>query len=46
MVKDLRTGYYTSDVQKVMDGGLEPFIKSYLNWHANGEKPRNVVDEE
>ena len=46
MVKDLRTGHYTSDVQKVMDGGLEPFIKSYLNWHANGETPRNVVDEE
>ena len=46
MVKDLRTGHSTSDVQKVMDGGLEPFIKSYLNWHANGEKPRNVVDEE
>ena len=46
MVKDLRTGYYTSDIQKVMDGALEPFIKSYLNWHANGEKPRNVVDEE
>lgn len=46
LVKDLRTGHSTSDVQKVMDGGLEPFIKSYLNWHANGEKPRNVVDEE
>lgn len=46
LVKDLRTGQSTSDVQKVMDGDLEPFIKSYLNWHANGEKPRNVVDEE
>jgi len=44
MVKDLRTGCTTSDVHKVMDGALEPFIKSYLNWHANGEKPMNVTD--
>jgi peptide chain release factor 2 len=30
MVKDLRTGYETSDVQSVMDGDLDAFIKSYL----------------
>ena len=30
MVKDLRTGYETSDVQSVMDGDLDDFIKSYL----------------
>jgi peptide chain release factor 2 len=30
LVKDLRTGVETSDVQKVMDGHLEEFIKSYL----------------
>jgi len=30
MVKDLRTGYETSDVQSVMDGELDDFIKSYL----------------
>ncbi len=46
LVKDLRTGQYTSDVRKVMDGDLEPFIKAYLNWHAHGEKPMNVADEE
>lgn len=30
LVKDNRTGYETSDVQGVMDGDLNPFIKSYL----------------
>lgn len=29
-VKDHRTGYQTSDVAKVMDGGLDGFIKAYL----------------
>jgi len=30
LVKDLRTGYETSDAQGVLDGDLEPFLKSYL----------------
>jgi peptide chain release factor 2 len=30
LVKDLRTDLETSDVQKVMDGGLDDFIKAYL----------------
>ena len=30
MVKDLRTGYETSNVNAVMDGDLEDFIKAYL----------------
>lgn len=46
LVKDLRTGEQTSDVRKVMDGDLEPFIKAYLNWHANGEKPLNIAEDE
>lgn len=29
-VKDLRTGHETSNVDGVMDGDLDPFIKSYL----------------
>lgn len=29
-VKDHRTGYQTSDVEKVMDGEIDDFIKSYL----------------
>jgi len=30
LVKDLRTGVETSNVQLVMDGGLDEFIKAYL----------------
>jgi peptide chain release factor 2 len=30
LVKDLRTGVETSDVQSVMDGNLDEFIKAYL----------------
>ncbi len=30
LVKDLRTGVETSDVQAVMDGNLDDFIKAYL----------------
>jgi peptide chain release factor 2 len=34
MVKDLRTDYETSNIQGVMDGELDPFIKAYLDWKA------------
>lgn len=30
LVKDVRTGYETSDITSVMDGDLDPFMKSYL----------------
>ena len=36
MVKDLRTGYETSNVQAVLDGDINPFIKSYLMEFAGG----------
>ncbi|KAJ9703320.1 hypothetical protein PVL29_004922 [Vitis rotundifolia] len=32
LVKDVRTGYETSDITSVMDGELEPFIKAYLKF--------------
>jgi peptide chain release factor 2 len=30
ILKDLRTGYETHDPQKVLDGGLDPLIDSWL----------------
>ena len=30
MIKDVRSSYETSDVTSVLDGGLDPFLKSYL----------------
>ena len=46
LVKDLRTGEQTSNVRAVMDGDIDNFINAYLKWHAAGEKPRGVTDEE
>lgn len=37
MVKDLRTRYETGNVDAVMDGGLDPFIRAYL-MHSAGIK--------
>ncbi len=34
LVKDLRTEYETGNVQAVMDGELDPFIKAFLDWKA------------
>ena len=35
LVKDIRTGYETSNVQAVMDGDLNDFIKAYLMEYGN-----------
>jgi peptide chain release factor 2 len=35
LIKDVRTGYETSNVQAVMDGNLKDFIKSYLMEYGN-----------
>lgn len=32
LVKDVRTGYETTDIASVMDGELDPFIKAYLRY--------------
>lgn len=36
MVKDLRTGHETGNVDAVMDGALTPFMNSYLKWLSLG----------
>lgn len=38
LVKDLRTDYETSNVQAVMDGDLNDFIKSYLMEYGSNSK--------
>ncbi|MGX8677946.1 MAG: peptide chain release factor 2 [Sphaerochaetaceae bacterium] len=35
MVKDLRTGQETGNINAVMDGELDPFIESFLNWYQS-----------
>ena len=37
MVKDVRTNAETGNVQAVMDGDIDPFIRAYLNAKANHE---------
>jgi peptide chain release factor 2 len=46
MVKDLRTGYQTSDVQRVMDGDLQPFIGAWLKAGQPRSRRQGVTDEE
>jgi len=38
MVKDLRTGYETSDTQGVMDGDLDPFLEASLAYKLNADQ--------
>lgn len=39
LVKDLRTGYETADTSGVMNGELQPFVYSYLQWLLSQENP-------
>jgi len=39
MVKDLRTGYETGNVQAVLDGDIDPFIEAYLKTQVGEEHP-------
>ena len=40
MVKDHRTGEEMGDVNRVMDGDLDPFINAYLQMKANGKEAK------
>ena len=47
MVKDLRTGQETGNVDSVLeDGDLDPFVAAYHRWVVGGKKPVEVEDEE
>jgi len=37
MIKDLRTGYTSSDTQRVLDGAIDPYIQAYLQSTAAGQ---------
>ena len=36
LIKDLRTNEEQTNAQKVLDGGIDPFINAYLKWTALG----------
>jgi peptide chain release factor 2 len=46
MVKDLRTGVETSNVQGVMDGDLDPFINGWLRAGGPAKRMQGVKDED
>ena len=46
MVKDLRTGVETSNVQAVMDGDLDPFVNGWLRAGCPAKRMQAVKDEE
>jgi peptide chain release factor 2 len=43
LVKDLRTGYETSQAYTVLDGDLQPFVDAYLRWRMGGSKDRRTA---
>lgn len=45
LVKDVRTGYETSQAQKVLDGELDDFIKAFLLYRSNPHKPLPLSQE-
>lgn len=46
MVKDLRTGVETSNVQAVMDGDLDPFVNGWLRAGQPLKRMQGVKDDE
>jgi peptide chain release factor 2 len=46
MVKDLRTGVETSNVQGVMDGDLDPFVNGWLRAGCPAKRMQGVKDED
>ena len=46
MVKDLRTGVETSNVQAVMDGDLDPYVHGWLRAGCPSKRMQGVKDDE
>lgn len=46
LVKDLRTGEETGNIQSVMDGELDSFMNAYLAWTANGARDMRIANGE
>jgi peptide chain release factor 2 len=46
MVKDLRTGVETSNVQAVMDGDLDPFVNGWLRAGCPSKRMQGIKDED
>jgi peptide chain release factor 2 len=46
MVKDLRTGVETSNVQAVMDGDLDPFVNAWLRAGCPTKRMQGLKDDE
>ena len=46
MVKDLRTGVETSNVQGVMDGDLDPFVNAWLRAGSPTKRMQGLKDDE
>jgi peptide chain release factor 2 len=46
LVKDVRTGHETSNVDAVLDGLLDPFIEDYLMQAAGGTLKKGGVVED
>ena len=46
MAKDLRTRVEVGDVDRVLDGDLEPFIRGYLRMRREGNFPASVDEDD
>ena len=46
MAKDLRTRVEVGDVDRVLDGDLDPFIRGYLRMRREGNIPAPLVEED
>ena len=44
-VKDQRTGYSVGNFQTVLDGNLDGFLNSYLQWKVSGSSPQATADD-